>query len=210
MKNTKVIDKIKIKLRFTNEQFLDVKKIKKILAISKSWYTISELVRKGLIEPIKRNTVYINKVIWKKPNAEALIWLYFKWSDYMFWWLGIYNKYGFTTQVAQKQIVYNTKVYWEKKIWNHNFIFKKKRPSFFRWRELKKQQDVKYYIMKRERALIQLLVDKKWIVEFEQKIFEQLNSWAIDVISLKQLWDMHLSKKNKVILEKFITRWLKN
>ena len=64
--------------------------------------------------------------------------------------------------------------------------------------------------MSRERALIQLLIDKKWIIEFEQNIFEQLNSWTIDAIMLRKMWDMHLSKKNKMILEKFIARWLKN
>jgi len=204
------IDKIKDKLMFVNQLFLDRQVIDKILATVWTTYKPSHLVQKWLLSVVKRWKVYVNTSYPKKPRAESIMWIYFKWTDYMFWGVNLYNQYGFTTQQAQWIEVYNTRTSGKRKIAGHRFIFKRKWKWFFRWRERKDSQGIKYYVMTRERALIQLLVDKKGIIEFEQDIFEQLNSWAIDVIMLRQLWDMYLSKKNKVILEKFIARWLKN
>lgn len=196
-----------MKLSYTNEMFLQKSLLEKILKHSNSSYKISDLVRLWLIEIIKRNTVYLNKMIDERPSVESIMWVYLKGSEYMFWWLGVYNMHGFTTQMAQRNTVYTTKIYGKKIIWWHRYIFRKKRSSFFWGRESRKKQDLRYYIMSKERALIQLVIDNAGVLEFENNIYSQFHRWIIDPQKITSLGNKHLSIKNQQILEKFIVKW---
>ena len=101
--------------------------------------------------------------------------------------MSVYNMYEYSTQMAQRHTVYNTKIYGKKIIGNHRYIFKKKRSSFFWGRQLRKKQGITYYVMTKERALIEMVLENKGILEFEQDIRKQLTSGKIDTTLLKNL-----------------------
>ena len=115
---------------------------------------------KWLIIPIKRWKVYVNTFS-KEISYPFVVADLYMWDDlYVLWWLWVYNYYGFTEQIASKYTIYNTKISWEKTIWGISFIFVKQRESFFYWIKKAVFEWNKYYIMRPERAFIQIL--KEW------------------------------------------------
>ena len=64
------------KLSIIGEQFLDYTTISKILELTKSSYTIADIVRLGLISVIKNNTRYLNHCYDRYVAPEAVVGLY--------------------------------------------------------------------------------------------------------------------------------------
>lgn len=171
-------------------------------------YKIWHLEDLWLISIIKKNEIYLNHLYRKNyVSPEALAGIYCRWDHRMIWWLGVYNKYGYTTQIAQRTIVYNTKIVGKKIIAGQRFIFYKKAPSFFRWRERKEAQWIKYYIMTPERALIQMIMEYKGVLEFEEDIKELIDQGKIDIVLLRSIATKHCSQKNILLIESFLKSW---
>lgn len=184
------IAKIREKLDLYWKRYIDSFYLQKILDKFAPNYTISNLVSKWFIIPIKRWKIYINKFS-KEIVYPYIVWDLYMWDDlYVFWWLSIYNKYNLTEQIASKYTIYNTKFSWEKVIWKINFIFVKQRESFFYWSKKEKFEWDTYYIMSQERAFIQMLK--------ENKIFNELPSW----INKEKLLKMVKKYSSKTIISK--------
>ena len=84
------------------------------------------------------------------------------WDDiYMFGWLSIYNRYGFSEQVAERYTIYNTKYSWKKVIGPCKFIFIRQRESFFYGITQQKIDEYSYKVMSKERVFIQLIKENK-------------------------------------------------
>lgn len=195
------IDIIKHKLSLIDEQFLNVEEINLILKVSKTWYTKSDLSKLWIIEVVKRNKYYINKLYPDLPTAESIMSYYFKDKNYMFGGVKVYNNYWFTNQQAQRNEVYNTAIYWKRVIGNSKFIFRKKRSSFFRWKLRKNYNWYRSYVMTKERALIQMILDKKWKIELKENI---INDITLDNKIVLRLWKENLSKSKFSLVYSFL------
>lgn len=161
-------NKIKIireKLNTYWKIFIDKDLLQKILNKFAPNYTINDLSFMWLIIPIKRGKSYINTFSKEVQDHFKVGDTYFEWWQYMFWWLGIYNQYWFSTQVVEWHTIYNTKVSWKRIIWNNKFILKKQIDSFFYWSKTIKEWNSTYKIMSPERAFIQMI--KEWADVFE-------------------------------------------
>lgn len=123
-------------------------------------YKIKDISSLKLISPLKRWKYYINNINKQFENPYEMIKKYFEGEKYVFWWLGIYNMYWFSTQVAEWHTVYNTKISWNRIIWKTKFIFRKQRESFFYGNVINKNWDNKYNVMSEQRAFIQII--KEW------------------------------------------------
>jgi hypothetical protein len=169
-----------------NKNFLE-----KILSKFAPSYKIKNLTSEWIIIPIKRGKSYINTYSKKIQNPFEIGDIYFEWWKYMFWWLWVYNKYWFTTQVVEWHTIYNTKISWKKIIWKNKFIFKKQVENFFYWSIKIKKRDYEYKIMSKERAFIQMI--KEWAEVF--KIPENIN-----IKKILKMSEKHTSKRIDLFL----------
>ena len=195
-----ILETIRYKLTHSNKLFLNKWILDIILWLSQSSYTIADLVRVGYIDVIKNNTFYLNKLYPRTSNPEAIVGLYCKWQEYMIGGIGIYNNYGFTTQQAQKTVVYTTTMSGSKTIAGQRFLFYKKRPSFFYGKIRKTTQWIDYYVMSRERVIIQLVLDHDGIIEYPKTILEQVQNHQISLSLLNSRSQTHLTSRQKTIL----------
>lgn len=154
------IQKVREKLDLYWKKIIDKELLEKILNKFAPSYNITDISRKKLISPLKRGKYYINNISKELENPYIIADMYFEWKKYMFWWLGIYNMYGFSTQLIEWHTVYNTQISGDRIIWKTKFIFKKQRDSFFYWSVINKNWNDRYKIMSVERAFIQMI--KEW------------------------------------------------
>ncbi len=180
-----VIGLIREKLDVYWEPFVKKDFLLKILEKFASNYSIEDLCAKGLVLPIKKGKRYINTKSKKFINPFIVGALYMGEDISLFGWLGIYNKWWLSEQVAEWYTIYNTKLSWKKVIWPCKFIFVRQRESFFYGMEQIKIDTYTYTIMSKERAFIQLLK--------ENKKFDTLPSW-INKNALLTLAQKHASK----------------
>ncbi len=151
---------IREKLDLYWKTYIDSSFLQKLLDKFATNYTITNLVSKWLITPIKRWKIYINNKYKRNLNVFVVAWLYMQNEVYVIWWLAVYNRYWFTEQVASRLTIYNTKISWIKKIWPYEFIFKRQRKSFFYWIKTERVWEYKYRIFSTERAFIEFI--KEW------------------------------------------------
>ncbi len=121
--------------------------------------------------------------------------------------IGLYNEYGFTTQQAQKTVVYTTKTSGEKTIAGQRFICITQAKSFFYGRERKQTQWVDYYRMDIERALIQLILDNNGVLEFYRDIQQLIQSKKIDIPLVIQYAEKHLTIIQRELLYRVLRIW---
>ncbi len=205
-----ILENIAYKLTHIGKQFLDKALLLKILAVAQANYDIKHLVQAWYVSVIKRDTIYLNHLYLNKYVApETMIAYYCAWHEYMIGWLWLYNQYGRTTQQAQITIVYTTHLSGHKTIAGQKFLFYKKRPSFFRWKERLTKQWVKYYQMSRERACIQMILDSQGILEFASDVYDQIQSNKLSTTNLESYSKKYLSKKEQILLSTFLSIWSK-
>ncbi|MDP2103449.1 MAG: hypothetical protein Q8K26_00840 [Candidatus Gracilibacteria bacterium] len=155
------LSKIREKLDIIGEKYLDTSVLEKLLAKFAPSYSISQICDTGMISPIKRGKFYINNVNRDIENPYKIADMYFEGVGYMFGGLGVYNVYGYSTQLVEWHTVYNTKISGERIIGRTKFIFKKQRNGFFYGETEQKSGRYIYKIMSRERAFIQMLQEGK-------------------------------------------------
>ena len=197
---------LKEKLSAYNKPFIDNSLVKKLLEKFAPNYQIKTLTTRGLLTPIIRWKLYQNLCYKWYVSDYAIIGKYMENKPYMIWGLFIYNQYWFTTQLADRITVYNCDHSWKRKIWTSHFIFKRVRPSFLWWKERKQSQNVKYYRMSKERALIELILGKKWKLEFWDDIKYEIEN-DVDMGKLYSLMKK-LNKTKYALVDSYI-QWLK-
>ncbi len=201
------IQLLKKKLRLYNSPFIEKEFLEKIMDKFFINYQIKDLSKRWLLTPLINWKLYLNNQYHWVVSDYAVIWQYMKWKTYMIWWLFLYNQYWFTTQLSNRITVYNINYRWKKQIGNSYFIFKKVSPKFFRGKERRERQGFKYYCMSRERAMIELILEKKWTLEFGEKIAYELKN-NINVWKLLNLAKENLSKNKFYIVETCIWTYL--
>jgi len=182
-------------LDFYSKFFIKEELLNKILDKFAPNYTITQLCNLWLITPIKRWKIYINNKTRDYINP-FVIWALYMWDElYMFWWMMMYNRYGISEQIAVWYTIYNTKISWEKIIWNAKFIFVRQRESFFYWAKTEKFDWISYKVMSPERAFIQAIK--------ENKKFDTL-PYRIDKKKLEKLSSKYASKTINLKLKKYV------
>lgn len=185
------IEVIREKLRLYDKKIITRILLEKILLKFGKNYSVSQISNLWLITPLKRGKYYFNN-LWREIINPYIVWaLYMDGSLYTYGWLWVYNLYGFTTQLADWQIIYNTKISGKKIIWKHKIIFKRQRESFFYGIDTVEADDNSYKIMSPERAFIERL--KEWVS------FTELPH-KVDKTKLLKMSQKHTSKtiENKI------------
>ena len=155
------IELIREKLRLYDKKIISREMLEKILIKFGVNYSISQISNLWLITPLKRGKYYFNN-LWREFINPYVVWDYYMGEDlYTYGWLGVYNLYWFTTQLADWQTIYNTKISGKKIIWKHKIIFKRQRQSFFYGINTLHFENKSYKIMSPERAFIERL--KEWV-----------------------------------------------
>ena len=186
------IAKIREKLDLYGKPYIDSLLLQKILDKFAPNYTITQLVNKWLITPIKRGNIYINNST-REYIDPFIVGSLYMWDDlYMFGGMMMYNRYSLSEQVAEWYTIYNTKISGKKIIWNAKFIFVRQRESFFYGYEIKKDrfEEYPYSVMTIERAYIQMLK--------ENKTFDSLPYW----INKQKLLKLSRKYSSKTIISK--------
>lgn len=169
-------------------------------------YTIGHLVDQKIIATIKRWSLYLN-MQYQKPVSDLLILAHYcKDEDYALGGLWLYNRYHFTTQIPEWMTVYSTKRSGKRIIAGAKVIFRKARQSFFWWVDEQQIEDVPYKLFSPERALIQLIKEKKGKSEYYDDIVRQFGT-LVDLEKLTALLAEHGSKSLQALVSDTITTW---
>lgn len=200
------LGKIKEKLQLVQEPFLTRQFLDKLLSRFAPWYSPYHLIQHKIVSLIRRNTLYRNLMYDGIISNLAIIGKYCEHEDYMIGWLRLYNKYHFTTQLADRITVYTTKRSGKRTIAWAKIIFRKARSSFFRWMKKESIQWVEYMIMSPERALIQYIKDSKWKIAYTDDIIRHLGK-SIDTKKLLQITKQHTSKTTQALIHKTLEQW---
>jgi hypothetical protein len=198
---------VETKIRLYNKPFIEADFLQKVLDKFAPNYKPYQLSAKWLISIIKNGSLYKNNLYSGYVSRYEIIALYMRWTDYMIGGLFAYNQYGFSTQLPNRRTVYNTTYSGRREIAGANIIFRRVRPSFFRGKQKKTSQGIPYYIMSRERALIQLLLETKGNLEFRDDVIYQIDKWNIDPHMLLTLSQTHLNRSQQFFITQFVS-WL--
>lgn len=196
--------KIEEKLRIYDKPFIDISLLQKIIDKFAPNYKVFQLSSRGLISPIKQWELYLNKTYREYVSKQSILWKYMEGKEYMIGGLYLYNQYWYTTQLADRTTVYNTIYSGQRAVAWAKFIFHKVRSSFFRWKERKESQWVYYYTMSPERALIQLIKDNKWRLEFQEDIAYKIRKGDLDSKKILSLCQKYCSKNTQILVDSFL------
>ena len=186
------LSRIREKLDLIWEKYLVKATLDRLIEKFAPSYTISQLCDTGMISPLKRWVRYINNINREIEDPYRIANLYFWLETYMFGGLGVYQMYGYSTQLIEWHTVYNTQISWERIIGKTKFIFRKQRESFFYGVTTAESGDITYRVMSRERALIQML--------WEWKTFRTLPR-GIDRDTLIEMAEKYTSKATLAIIK---------
>lgn len=151
-----VLSIIRDKFRYYAKPYITYELVNKILRNFWPNYTLADLSRAGILSPIKQEEWYLNELA-SEESDWYVIWALYMWKKpYMFGWLNIYNRYHFTTQLAERYTIYNTEFSGQRLIAWARFIFVKQRPTFFYGIKKSVRQWYSVNFMSPERALIEL------------------------------------------------------
>lgn len=202
--------KIEEKLRIYRKPFIEISLIKKILEKFGPKYEIKELNRRWLLASIDRGEIYLNLLSPenKRLLSTTILAQYGKDKTYTIGGLYLYNQYHFSQQLADRVTVYNTSIHGKRIIAWYKFIFRKVRPSFFRGIE---KVDAQWYgtynRMTRERALIELIDEKEWKVEYAQDIYNEIKRGVVSKTKLISLAEKYTSKRVQTLVKNFLEIW---
>ena len=195
---------IQEKLRYYNKPFIEYSLLQKIINKFAPGYKIYNLSDRNIISPIKSWKLYRNHLYRWHVSRYSILGKYMEGKTYMAGGIHTYNKYGYTTQLANRITVYNTSILWKKEIAWAKFIFRKVRKSFFRGMKRRQSQDVYYYIMTPERALIELLNETNGNPEFMDDICYQLSTKQVSKEQIEKLSQKYCSKRLQHLVHNFL------
>lgn len=201
------LKKIEEKLRIYDKPFIEISLLQKILDKFAPNYQIKTLSNRWLLDPILRGELYLNLLSSKKSwlVGTTILAQYGEWKTYAVGWMYLYNQYHFSQQLADRITVYNTSIRWKRTIAGYKFIFRQVRPSFFRGIE---KVDAQWYgtynRLTRERALIQLIDESEWRIEYTQDISQEIRNKRVSKTKLIALAEKHTSKRVQILVKKFL------
>lgn len=153
---------LKRKIQLLNKQIFSKKYLDNFLQKIPKDYSIYDLTRKwGILKVIKRESYYLNNLYPKIANPFVIWATYCDYKNYMFGGIALYNKYGFTTQVANKYTIYSTTYYWSKKIVDNFYDFKKVKKELIYGYKDKMIDGIYIRTMTPERAFIEYCRENK-------------------------------------------------
>ncbi len=155
------LSRIREKLDLIGEKYLVKETLDRLIEKFAPSYTISQLCDTSMISPLKRWVRYINNINRDIEDPYRIADLYFWLEPYMFGGLGVYQMYGYSTQLIEWYTVYNTQISGERIIGKTKYIFRKERPSFFYGVTAAESSNITYRVMSRERAMIEMLREGK-------------------------------------------------
>ncbi len=202
--------KVEEKLRIYEKPFIDVWLVTKILEKFAPKYRIDTLCSRWLLAPISRGELYLNLLSPenKRLLSTTILAQYGKNKTYAVGGLYLYNQYNFSQQLADRVTVYNTSIRGKRIIAWYKFIFRQVRPSFFRGIE---KVDAPWYgiynRMTRERALIELIDEKEWKIEYAQDIYSEIKKGNVSKIKLIALSEKYTSKRVQTLVKNFLAVW---
>lgn len=194
---------IKQKFNLLNKAILTKEFLDDFLQKLPEQYTIYDLTRKGVLAVIKREESYLNIYYEKWPTPWIIGAAYCGKTNYMFWWLAVYNLYGFTTQIANQYTIYSTLFYGEKKIYTTDFSFKKVKNEVIYGFEPKYDRWIYYSIMSIERAFIEYCKENMNKVDELKEIYKKF----IDKQKLETLIKKYPYQNIKAFIIKKIILW---
>lgn len=202
--------KVEEKLRIYGKPFIDISLLQKILEKFAPNYQIKTLSSRWLIAPIKKWYLYLNLLSAEHNRllATTILAQYAKDKVYAVWGLYLYNQYHFSEQMADRVTVYTTDIRGKRIIAGYKFIFRQVRPSFFRGIE---KADAQWYgsynRMSPERALIEMIKESKWNLEYADDIYHEIRQWYVSREKLNVLSQKHISKRVQHLVKTFLQAW---
>ena len=167
--------RIREKLDLIGEKYLTKEVVDILRGKFAPSYTISQLCDTGMVSPLKRWVAYINNINRDIEDPYRIADIYFWSSLYAFGWLGVYQMYGYSTQLIEWYTVYNTQIAWERIIGKTKYIFRKQREGFFTYGCTTAQSgNTAYRVISKERAIIQMIGEWKIFKELPQNIDKKL------------------------------------
>jgi len=190
---------IKKKIQLLNKQIFSKRDLEKFLQKIPENVSIYDLTRDGkILRVIKRDVYYLNTLDSKIANPFVIWATYCEYKNYIFGGVALYNRYGFTTQVANKYMIYTTEYYWTKKILDTFYSFKKvKKEMIYGYKE-KMIDWVFVRMMTPERAFIEFCRENKTRINTLKEIYNT----KID----KQLFENTLKKYPYQNIRQFIQK----
>lgn len=176
------------KIQLLNKQIFSKQDLDRFLQKTPKKYSIYNLTRKWwILKVIKRESYYLNTIYPKIANPFVIWATYCDYKSYMFGGMTIYNKYWFTTQIANKYTIYSDKYYWTKKIIDTFYDFKKVKKELIYGYKEKMIDGIFVRIMTPERAFIEYCRENK--------------------TRIATLKDIYKNKINKLELERLLKRY---
>lgn len=192
---------IKKKISLLNKQIFSKYDLDHFLKKIPENYNVYDLTRNGkILKVIKKDSYYLNTLYPKIIHPFVLGATYCSYQNYVFAWLALYNKYGFTAQVANKYTIYSTELYWTKKILDNFFIFKKVKKELIYGYQDKMIDGVFVRIMTPERAFIEFCRENKSRIGTLKDIYEQ----KIDKQAFEKLLNKYPYQNTKNFIQKKI------
>lgn len=190
---------LKKKIQLLDKQIFSKLDLEKFLKKIPENYSIYDLtLNGGVLKVIKRDAYYLNTLYPKIINPFVIGATYCDYKNYMFGGMAMYNRYGFTTQVANKYTIYTTEYYWTKKILDTFYNFKKVKNEVIYGYKEKMIDGVFVRMMTPERAFIEFCRENKTRIDTLKEIYKT----KID----KQLFEKVLKKYPYQNIRQFIQK----
>jgi len=103
---------IQEKLRYYNKPFIECSLLQKIIDKFAPGYQPYDLSAKNLISPVRSWKLYRNNLYKGHVSRYSILGKYMEGKTYMIGGVHTYNRYGYTTQLANRITVYNTSILW--------------------------------------------------------------------------------------------------
>ena len=152
---------IKQKFSIINTPVFTNKMLVSLLAKLPEQYTLYDLTRKGVLAVIKKDEAYLNLCYKERFTPRILGASYCKDTPYMFGGMAVYNRYGFTTQLANQYLIYSSVYYGERRIYTVDFQFKKVDTALLYGMVPHVDRGITYQMMSKERAFIEFCRENK-------------------------------------------------
>ena len=190
---------VKDKLSLCNKNILQKDFLEKILNSSWVKYWIKWLLDLKYISPIKSWEVYFNNKSNKSKNPYVIWSQYMTSNDYLFWWVDMYNKYWFTTQISNVFTIYNLKYSMNIEIVWIRFEFKKVKKELLYWKSVKMIDWFNINYMSKERCFLEYVrTNISYWEDFFIDSFKLLDLNNLEKVLKKYPFDNVIKKVNKI------------
>ena len=196
---------LKRKIALLNKQIFSKSNLDSFFKKIPENYNTYDLTRNGkILKVIKKEKYYLNTLYPKIINPFVLGATYCDYKNYMFGGLALYNRYWFSTQIANKYTLYTTEYYWTKKIINTSYTFKKVNKEIIYGYKEKMIDGIYVRMMTPERAFIEFCRENKTRTTTLKEIYQQ----KIDKQEFLRLLNKYPYQNIRNFIQKEIIWWI--